>query len=519
MKSRFYLVVVMLLMALTVWAGETPQEQRGNESGKTIEMTLSDAVSLALRSNRSIAITYLNRVTQKYDLQIAEAEFLPNIRVDIIADGTYTDAYATAVGDKNKTRTESLETGVTASATQKLPTGAQIAFGWEQQYTTIRTKTDGASDSESTLPSGWSVTLTQPLLKGGGITYNRASLIKARLTEQENLLNLRDDIGGIIASVISGYNNFYKSSRNLKIREAALEEAKHQLETNKILVETGRMAANELIQSEAQVADQEFSYEEAVNTVETNLLTLIDVLDIERNISITPADEVFLREVKPVYDDCLTIALKNNGAYAQKVNNVTRSELELMEEENSRLWDLGLSAQYGEDYEDALVKDAADDDKEREWYIGLNLTIPFEIYGNDRLVKRQDLLLAKKALKVARLNLEEARSDLETDVRNAVRNVHTQLALLKRARKSLELARQKLEVEKTKLNAGRSTLFQVVSFQNTLVERQEAEVNQTISYLTSLTTLDQLLGTTLDTWKIQLRDDYQALEHELLEYR
>jgi len=516
--SRYLLAAIVFFTAATGWTAAT-EEGTQPTTGKTIEMTLADAVSLALRSNRNITIAYLNRVIQKYDLRIAEAEFLPNIRMDVAAGRTYTDTYATLLGSKSATISESLEAGAILSATQKLSTGARIAFGWENQSTDLRRKTDGAPASSSMTPSRWDITFSQPLLKGGGVAYNRATLVRARLTEQENLFNLRDSIGSTVASVISAYNSFYRASRNLKIRKNALEEAKKQLETNKILVETGRMAANELIQSEAQVADQEYSYEEALNTLDTSLLTLLDVLDIEKSTTIIPADEVFLREMKPDYQTCLDIALQNNSDYIRRVNNVSRSELALMEEENSRLWNLDLTGGYAKDYDTYLWKGDADDAMGRDWHIGLKLTIPFEIYGNDRLVKRQRLLSAKRNVKVARLNLEEAREDLETDVLNAVRNVHTQLTLLSRARKSLELAQQKLEIEKIKLNAGRSTLFQVVSFQNTLVDRQEAEVTQTISYLTSLTTLDQLLGTTLDTWKIEILGNYKALEQELMEYR
>jgi outer membrane protein TolC len=166
-----------------------------------------------------------------------------------------------------------------------------------------------------------------------------------------------------------------------------------------------------------------------------------------------------------------------------------------------------------------MWKSDTDDDQEREWYVGLTLTAPFELYGYDRIVKRRKLLLAKKNLKVAQMNLKEAQNDLETQIQNAVRDVYTQIKLVKRARKSLELAKLKLEFEKTKLNVGRSTIFQVVSFQNTLVDKQEAELQQTISYLTSLITLDQLLGKTLETWSIELKGNYKEMERELIGHR
>lgn len=513
------ILIGTLMLATITASADTSHETTEQANEKTIRMTLSDAVTLALRSNRNIAIYYLNRVLQKYDLEIAEAEFLPNINFEVSSSPKLTDTYTTTAGDKIKTLTEYWNAGTTLSATRKIQTGGEFTFSWENNYTSTRTKTDGSVTDPYTSPSVWSLTFDQPILKGGGIDFTRASLVRARLQEQENILSLRDNVSSIVENTISAYNSFYQSSRNLKIRKTALAEAKKQLDTNKILVETGRMAANELVQSEAQVADQEFSYEEALNTVETNRLALLDILDIDKKTQIIPDDEITIKERKPDYGKCLDIGLHNNGTFIGAVNTVKRSELALMEQENSRLWDLDLTARYKEDYDDYMWKSDTDDNKAREWYVGLTLTAPFELYGNDRIVKRKNLLAAKKSLKVARINLDEAKNDLETQIQNAVRNVYTQLKLVKRAKKSLELAQMKLEFEKTKLNVGRSTIFQVVSFQNTLVEKQEAELNQTISYLTSLITLDQLLGKTLETWNIELKGNYGKLEKELMGYR
>ena len=51
---------------------------------------------------------------------------------------------------------------------------------------------------------------------------------------------------------------------------------------------------------------------------------------------------------------------------------------------------------------------------------------------------------------------------------------------------------------------GRTSNFQMVRFQNDLVIAQNNELSNKISYLNSLTTLDQILGATLDTWQIKL---------------
>ena len=513
------LIATLVLTASAVFA-DTSYGATTSATNNTLRMTLTDAVTLALRSNRYVTMAYLTRLMDKYNLKETEAEFLlPNVRVDLTSSPKFTDSYTTTAGNKIKELTEYWNADATLTATQKIPTGGTFTFSWENEYTSTRTKTDGTADAPYTSPSIWSLQFAQPLLKGGGLDYTQATLIEARLAEQESILSLRDTISGIITNTINAYKSFYQSSRNLTISRTALEEAKKQLETNKILVETGRMAANELVQSEAQVADQEFSYEEALNTVETNRLALLDILDMDKDTQIIPDKEITIEERKPDFDRCLEMALGNNLGFIRKVNAVKTSELALMKHENSRLWGLDLTAKYEEDYGDYMWKRDTDDDKTREWYVGLTLTAPFELYGYEEIAKRKELLVKKKALKAARNDLEEARSDLETDVQNKVRNVYTRMKLVERAKKSLELARMKLEFEKTKLNVGRSTIFQVVSFQNSLVEKEKAALDQTLSYLDALIVLDTYLGKTLETWNIELKGNYGKLEKELMGYR
>jgi len=54
-----------------------------------------------------------------------------------------------------------------------------------------------------------------------------------------------------------------------------------------------------------------------------------------------------------------------------------------------------------------------------------------------------------------------------------------------------------------------------VTYQDQLVEAQQDVVASTISYLQALLELDQLLGTTMDTWKVDFKHDDATLEKEL----
>jgi outer membrane protein TolC len=131
------------------------------------------------------------------------------------------------------------------------------------------------------------------------------------------------------------------------------------------------------------------------------------------------------------------------------------------------------------------------------------LSIP--LYGD--LTREQTYLGAMINLEKAKISMEELKENIEIEVLDAVRDVEMKLRQVELARQARELSEKKLEIEKEKLKAGRSTNFQLVSFQNDLIIVQSSELNANIAYLNALTSLDNVLGTTLDTWKIEIKED------------
>jgi outer membrane protein TolC len=117
----------------------------------------------------------------------------------------------------------------------------------------------------------------------------------------------------------------------------------------------------------------------------------------------------------------------------------------------------------------------------------------------------KNYLTIKKDLEKANMAFEKKKLDIEIEVQNALRNVDSSYRQLKSATLARELAEKKLQIEKEKLNAGRTTNFQFVSFQRDLQNAQNSELTARTAYLNSLTNLDETLGTTLSTWKIDVR--------------
>jgi outer membrane protein TolC len=72
------------------------------------------------------------------------------------------------------------------------------------------------------------------------------------------------------------------------------------------------------------------------------------------------------------------------------------------------------------------------------------------------------------------------------------------------SQKARLLSEKKLAIELKKLDMGRSSNFQIVSFQNDLVTAQTNELLAIIEYYNSIALLEQTLGITLSKWNISI---------------
>jgi outer membrane protein TolC len=479
---------------------------------KVVNMTLTEAVQLSVRRNVQVQREYLTRITQKYSLEEEEAKFIPNVNLDGTASfgvsGAYQDTYGSS---KSSSSTQSSKLAISPNVVQKIPTGGEFTFTWANSRT--RSLSLGADSSDSVdSTSSWLLKFTQPLLKDGGYDYNMASVRIARINEQSNILSLRDSISSVVSSAISYYYALYRNFRLVQIAQASLERSRKLLEQNRVRIEMGRMAANDIYESESDVANQELSVETALNDLDAARLVLLDHLELDRSMYIIPVERIQLEPQNPDYNECLALAKRNNKDYLGTVYAEETQEINLLQVKNQRMWNLSLTGQYGEDYTGLAP---GDDYKKNGWEAGVELSAPVKLFGRDAIARDKALVDAKVSLRRAQINLHKAELDLGTSIQNKVRNVYTQLKQVNQAKRSVDLARKKLEVEQVRMQVGRSTNFKVVSYQNDLVSAQQTEVNRIISYVSALTELDQVLGLTLDTWRIEFVTQDEKLLKEM----
>ena len=105
------------------------------------------------------------------------------------------------------------------------------------------------------------------------------------------MFGFRDTIAGVVDSTIRAWRGLARAARELEIGEAALRRAERQFAVNRALIRAGDMAAREILQSEADIANRELALVQARNGLTAANFALIDILDLESSVRVIPLEE------------------------------------------------------------------------------------------------------------------------------------------------------------------------------------------------------------------------------------
>lgn len=445
-------------------------------------MTLGDAVYLGLRNNPAIRSAYLQRVAQKFDLRVAEDTFNPKL--------TLNSYYRSTRGSADNARNANL-----APATSLLSEyGTRLSMSWTQQLNNA----DRAGRYRS---DGLDLAIIQPLMRGAGWDATTAPLRLSRLSEQANRLNLKATVAQTISQIIATYRELLRAQEQLTIVQDALKRSGTLLEVNKALINAGRMAEFEIVQTEADIATQQLGVEEAQNQLDTSRLALLRLLALDLSTPIRASEALQAQPMQIDKRQAFNLAQNQQPEYLATLLGSQQADLNLVIAKDSGRWQVDLVAGANQ-VRDAYNNDAGSSNN-RTWdsYTGVQVQIPI---GD--ISTRQAEVRARVNVEDQEIRVADARQELERSVNDVVRDLGTRWRQYEISQRAVELSRRKIEIEREKLSAGRSTNFQVLSFETDLRNAENAQLNALIAYLNAQTQLDLTLGMTLESWEIALND-------------
>ena len=446
-------------------------------SQHSIDLSLAEAVSLGLRRNYSIRSLKLQRLREKFDLLVVDDMFNPKLKLS----GTH----RLSRGSVDNSRS----TGVTPSVSLLGEYGTLLDLNWSQQLNATKNSGDLSRD-------GLALTLTQPLLRGAGKEVTTAPLRLAKLTEQVNQLNLQASVSQTLYDIIAAYRTLMKSQSQVTLALEALERAVSLLKVNQQLIGAGRVAEFDVVQIEADIATQELAVEEAKNQLEASRLLMLKLLALDLATPVRASDTLKVTRFDMDQATALRVAQARQPQYLATLLQSEQASINLLVAQDRARWDVSWVAGVTQQRDQHSINGS-----NRTWdsYTGLKLEIPI---GDISI--RQGKVNAHSLVEQQQLLQEEARIDLKRQITDSVRGLNTLWRQLEISQRVMDLSRRKLSIENDKLNAGRSSNFQIISFEADLRAAEDANLSSKISYLNARAQLDLLLGVMLESWEISL---------------
>jgi outer membrane protein TolC len=408
--------------------------------------------------------------------------------------------------------------------------GGTLTASYTDHYLNENAPTDVLNPSVN---SSLYIEFVQNLLQGFGVAVNARNINVAKINLETSELNFKTQVIATVVNVLNNYNALVADYEDMKAKNSVLEAAKIFYEDTRKQVEIGTLADIELTRAASQIATSQqdmVTSETNLKQDELRLKNLISRNGIEDPIvasaQIVPLDRMAIPEKDdlPPVKDLVEKAMANRSDLAAEKANITTAEVSALGTKNGVLPVLvgvAVESQAGLSGTARTVGSGASAETANPYFVGgvgnalgqlFRHNFPTEVGGaffSAPLHNRQaqaDYGIDQLQLRQTRLGVQKDLKQAQVDVLNAVVALQQSRARYDAAMRSRVLAQQLLDAEQKKYALGASTPYNVIQQQRDLATAQSTEIAALVTYSNARVSLDQTLGTTLETNHIEVTE-------------
>lgn len=513
-------------------------------SQQALELTLEEALRIALRNNLDIRIVAFQTSLAEEQVTSAKGTFEPSLFVGLPgvssinpfpggasfgAGSGFGGLGFSDVRTPSSTLFDVEDTTVSKSFAGLLDLQQTLPFGlrYDVSYNLGRNETNSIFQS---LNPSWNNTLAvsvvQPLLRGRGKAAAAAQLLLAQVNTEVADAAFRAQVEQILLGVEGAYWDVVFAERDLQVKDSALQLAREQLDRTQAQVDVGLIAPVQVTQAEVQVAARETDLIVARHALENAHDALRAALRADQLVDgwdtvIRPVDEPdsVLGDIS--LQQAVAVALDRRAEVGQGQKTIEARQVEVDAARNALQPRVDLIGQLSANgiggdliirdgligpvigveeggYGDALQQMFTFDYV--SWRFGLNVTVPL---GNSA---------AEGNYAQATINEDRARAELQRteqqillEVRQAERGVRASRDAVASTRKTRELAERQLQIETDRFEVGMTTNFEVLRFQDDLAGARSDELRARIALRRAEASLLRSMGTLLEYHGIDIQ--------------
>ena len=567
----------------------SPRIEQLIHDGK-LEITLQDAVELALENSMDIAVQrYVPWFAQEgilrarsgsvgfnvagADLPFSTAainplSFFPLSFDPIIQSSVFIDDRTTPINNPFISGTGA--TGVTGLVShttqfsdqyqQGFETGTSLTAGW----TSTRSSSSSAFNFfNPDVQTALTVTLSQQLLNGAGLSVNRRNIRIAKNNEKIADLVFEQQAITTVTSTITAYWELVYARQNVKVEEQAVAVSEKLYNDNMKQLQIGTMAPLDVTRAEAQLASDQQNLIVSQTTQLQDQQTLKNAITKDPlaaslvNVEIVPTDlpnTASAGEV-PTFEQAMQQALAKRPDLQQQFYNLKNADIDVRANKNALLPTATISASYGTfglagnspiagipatsagsaivgtNGQPITVLDSngvpvqifspvttqtpvgvrqqgfttANNQMFHNQFPDYNVQLNVEVPLRNRAAQAdsQHALLFKRQLET---QMQQMKNAALLAVRNTYIALEQDRARVEAASKARELQRQTFEAEQKKYQLGASTVYNVILTQRDYVTAQGTELRALADLVEAKANFESAIGITLDVNRVTIAD-------------
>ena len=484
-----------------------------------LRLSLRDAVVLTLENNSQVRVQETTVESSKFTLLGAHAPFDPVLTSSYNVTSTISPPFSLLQGTGSS--------NVNFKSTTK---GAQLSYSQTFQTGTNVQATFNSIDSSANnsfflfnpyISSSLNFQFTQPLLRNGWFSANRAPLIIARRNLQSSRATFAAQMNNSVLQAVTQYWAVVQAQGNLDVARASMDAAETTYKRDKRALELGALPPLDIYRSESQVASRrvqviqsEYALKQAEDTLRLTIGAdqdpLFQALDLELTEKPEPAGELRTMDAA----SALQQALAKRPEFEATRAALARDETQIRLAHNNLLPELDLMALYGSNgVGGATGINSSGQPINSSWVsqlfgfgfptyeAQLSLRLPLknraaEAEMGSALVSRRSDLYTERLV----------REQVQLDVRNAVHQLEQAKLSIVAGKESLDLANKTMAAEQRKYELGQGTLFLALEAQTEVATAQQSLLNAEVGYQLAVAAVDRATGELLEPYHVQIAE-------------
>lgn len=454
-------------------------------------LTLSDCIRIALTRNIALRISQGDYNRAKALHAGSYGRFLPVLSVEGFKTNEAVEA-DTSSSDTLQPVVRFTETNfgnqarIFGRAQLYMPSGATIQFTTDlfrdAQFplNVSRTKKNNRT---------YSVSLTQPLLRGAGPTVARSSFLGTgydQQIEEKSLFNRKLET---VFAVKRAYYVALQQRELIKVNQSALLRDSTLVEASKALIVARQATRRDVLSAEIRFAEDKAAFLASQSDFEFALDNLKEVMGLPIDMPVA-LDSMGLSYTPVTLDepDLVRQALANNPLIHSAEIAISQNRLQRRVAKNTLLPQLDLVAAYSSKLETDLLTNR-DLSRTGGWEARLNLSYPFLNREAGAKAEAAEIAVLQQQDRLLSLQRETM-----IEVRDIVRGVYSAAAQLDAIKRGIDVAQEKLDFANTMFNLGRASNFDITDAQESLLKAQNQYLRKLVDYHTQLALLESLIG-------------------------